>query len=360
MKVFLPASIPRKSSFPHRIRPLFARYPVLLFLLPVLFLAGCARDRAPVSKTGFYFDTVVTITLYDTNNAGPLSYDTILTDCFALCEAYEAMLSRTKEDSDIWKINHAGGAPVEVDPETAALLQKALAYCQASGGAADLTIAPLSSLWNFSSDNLGQAHTVPDTQQIRALLPHVDYRAVHIEGNTVTLQDPQAALDMGCIAKGYIADKLKQYLRSQGVESALINLGGNVLTLGEKPDGAPFRLGIRKPFAPENTPIAVLPVTDASLVSSGVYERFFEADGIRYHHLLDAQTGMPMQNGLLSVTILSESSADGDMLSTVCFLLGLTAGMEYVESLPDVEAVFITEDYALHPSSGLSGLLQTP
>ena len=142
------------------------------------------------------------------------------------------------------------------------------------------------------------------------------------------------------------------------MNSAIINLGGNVLTLGKKPDGSPFRLGIQKPFDVRNAPIASLAVTDASLVSSGVYERYFEADGIRYHHLLNTRTGMPENNTLLSVTILSDSSAEGDILSTACFLLGPKAGMACVESLPGVEAVFITEDYELHSSSGLSGLVQ--
>ncbi len=332
----------------------------LFFLLSALLITGCGRDRTPVSETGFYFDTAVTITLYDMGASPPSTAGDILEGCFALCGTYEAMLSRTAEGSDIWKINHAGGAPTEVDPETAALLEKALYYCRESGGAADITIAPLSALWGFSSAAARQAHTVPDARQIREALAHVDYRAVHIDGNTVTLTDPRAALDLGCIAKGYIADRLKEYLISRGVRSAIINLGGNVLTLGGRPDGTPFRLGIRRPFSPENVPIAVLDASDVSLVSSGVYERCFELDGVRYHHLLDPRNGMPMENGLLGVTILSESSTDGDMLSTVCFLMGPEAGMEYVESLPGIEAVFITEDYTLHPSSGLSGRLQTP
>ena len=149
-------------------------------------------------------------------------------------------------------------------------------------------------------------------------------------------------------------------MQEEGCQSAIINLGGNILTIGEKPDGSAFRLGIQKPFADGGTPSAALPVTDASLVSSGVYERYFESDGERFHHLLNPKTGMPENNGLLSVTILSDSSADGDILSTACFLLGLEDGMAYAESLPGIEAVFITEDYVLHPSSGLSGILQKP
>lgn len=330
---------------------------LLAVFLTAFTLSGCGKNVTSVSQTGFYFDTAITVTLYgDDSQSSAQLFD----GCFALCETYEAMLSRTREGSDIWNINHADGTPVEVSPETAQLLQKALHYCEETDGVVDITIAPLSALWDFSADSLANRHTVPDKEQIQALLPHVDYRTVRIEGNTVTLTDPQAAVDLGCIAKGYIADRLKAFLKEQGVQSAILNLGGNVLTLGSKPDGSPYRLGIQKPFDMKNTPIAALSVTDASFVSSGIYERCFEVDGVRYHHLLNTDTGMPEENGLLGVSILSDASADGDILSTACFLLGKDAGMAYVESLPGVEAVFITEDYALHPTSGLSGLLQKP
>lgn len=330
---------------------------LLCVFLTAFTLSGCGKDVTSMSQTGFYFDTAITITLYGEDSQAS---EQLFDDCFALCETYEAMFSRTREGSDIWKINHAGGAPVEVSPETAQLLQKALHYCEETDGAVDITIAPLSALWDFSADTPATGHTLPGRGQIKALLPHVDYHNVQIEGTVVTLTDPQAALDLGCIAKGYIADRLKAFLKEQGVQSAILNLGGNVVTLGNKPDGSPYRLGIQKPFDTRNTPIAALAVTDASFVSSGVYERCFEVDGVRYHHLLSTSTGMPEENGLLSVSILSDSSADGDILSTACFLLGKDAGMAYVESLPGVEAVFITEDYALYPTSGLSGLLQKP
>lgn len=347
-----------------------------------LLCSGCARNAEPISQTGFYFDTVITITLYETPEIGREHCNELLASCFSLCEAYENMLSRTKAGSDVWKLNHAGGTAVTVHPETAQLLQKAIDYCKQTDGLVDITIAPVTDLWNFSSDHLleiqaadaqhassskheqantadtASLHNVPTEEQLNSLLSHVDYRNIHIDGNTVTLSDPQAALDLGCIAKGYIADQLKSYLQQQKVSSALLNLGGNLLTIGTKPDGSAFMLGIQRPFATSGQTIAALPVTDASLVSSGIYERYFEADGILYHHLLDPSTGMPRCNDLLSVTILAKSSADADILSTAAFLMGLEKGMAYIESLPDVEAVFITEDYELHPSSALSELLQ--
>ena len=175
-----------------------------------------------------------------------------------------------------------------------------------------------------------------------------------MEGTTVTLLDPESQISLGFIAKGYIADKLKEYLLSENIRSAIINLGGNLLAVGVKPDGSPFQFGIQKPFDTQGTPVTVLSVSDKSAVSSGIYERYFYQNQVLYHHILDASDGYPVQNNLLGVTILSDSSTVGDALSTTCFVLGPEEGMQLIESLDEVEAVFVTKDYALHYSSGLS------
>ena len=145
-------------------------------------------------------------------------------------------------------------------------------------------------------------------------------------------------------------DKIKEFLLSKGVKSAIINLGGNVLCIGSKPDKTPFRIGIQKPFADRSETIATVDITDQSVVSSGIYERFFEKDGQLYHHILNPKTGYPYDNSLISVTIICDSSTDGDGLSTSCFALGLEKGMELINSLPDVHSVFITSDDKLHYS----------
>ena len=157
-------------------------------------------------------------------------------------------------------------------------------------------------------------------------------------------------INLGAIAKGYIADKMKDYLLEEGVESAIIDLGGNVLCVGQRPDGSPFRIGVQMPFADRSETAAVMEISDKSVVSSGIYERYFEQDGVLYHHILNPSTGYPYENDLVSVTIISDESVDGDGLSTTCFALGLDKGMELINSLPDVQAVFITEDYQLHYS----------
>ena len=197
---------------------------------------------------------------------------------------------------------------------------------------------------------------MPPSSAIEAAVKTVDYHGVTLdtENNTVLLQNRDAKIDLGGIAKGYIADRMKELLISRGVQNAIINLGGNVLVLGNKPDGSAYHIGIQKPFAEEGTPLAELPLSDASLVSSGIYERYFEKDGKLYHHILNPATGYPVLNNLLGVTIRSPLSVDGDALSTICFALGLNDGLALIESIPDTEAVFITDDYELHPSSGLA------
>lgn len=316
---------------------------LLAILLPLL--NGCGTNAEPISRTGLYFDTVVQVTIYDAKK------EKCLDECMELAGTYEKMLSPTIEGSDIWNINQSGGKPVSVSDETAALLETALTYCEMTEGRIDITMETVSGLWDFHAETEGQ---IPDKTAISEALSHVDYHNLLVEGSTITLLDPESQISLGFIAKGYIADKLKEYLLSQNIESAIINLGGNLLAIGQKPDGSSFQFGIQMPFETQGTPITALPVSDKSVVSSGVYERYFYQDATLYHHILDTSNGYPVQNDLLGVTILSDSSTMGDALSTTCFILGPDEGMRLVESLQDVEAVFITNDYALHYSSGLS------
>lgn len=311
------------------------------------FLSGCSRTVEPITETGFYLDTVVQITLYDTT--GNRSCTDNIRECFALIDRYEHLFSATIEGSDIWKINHSGGNPVTVSDDTISLLQTALYYSDLSGGQVDITVLPLSELWDFGSE--GNAHK-PDESAVKNAVSHIDYHTVHIDGNTVALSDPAAAIDPGFIAKGYIADRLKEYLLDQGIDSACISLGGNLITIGSKPDGQPYRIGIQKPFASEGEIITAINVTDASVVSSGIYERYFYEDDILYHHLLNTATGYPEDNNIAGVTILAPSSVDADALSTTCYFLGIDDGMKLIESLDDTEALFITTADELLTSDG--------
>lgn len=318
---------------------------LLLIWLPLLLAAGalftgCAKQA--VEGSDFVLNTIAKITIYE----GGKDPEAIIDGAFDLCRSEERIFSRTVSGSEIDQINQAGGAPVEVSTETAALLKKALDYAVLSDGRFDITIAPVSGLWDFTAEE----PKAPDHEAVAAALTAVDYRGLSVEGTTVTLKNPSAAIDLGGIAKGYIADKCAAYLREQGVTSAIVDLGGNIVTIGQKTDGTDFNIGVQAPFS--QSLAAVVPSRDGAVVTSGVYERFFEEDGVRYHHILDPETGYPADTGLLSVTILTESAVDADALSTTCFLLGLEDGLALAEKLEGVEAIFIDEDRVLHATSG--------
>lgn len=317
-------------------------YVSFLFLLVSICFLGCGKNQEKISKSDFYFDTVITVTLYDEDSRH------LLEGCFDLADTYEQYFSATISDSDVSKINQAKGKPVQVHKETIELIEKGLYYSEISQGGFDITVGNLTSLWDFTGEN----PLVPKESDILQAISSVDYRNVKISGTSVSLQNPHARLDLGGIAKGYIADKMKAYLTDQGVTEGIINLGGNVLCLGET-SRKPYRIGVQKPFDKEGTALFALDVTDKTVVTSGVYERCFTLDDKLYHHILNPATGYPYENHLLSVTIICKSSADGDGLSTACFSMGLEKGMELIESLKDTEAVFITEDEELHFSSGM-------
>lgn len=315
-------------------------------------LPGCARNTEPISRTDFYFDTVIQITLYDTEDKA------VLDGCFALAEKYENLFSATKEGSDVWNINHADGETVTVSEETVKLLIWAADYANTTEGRIDPTIRPVSELWDFGSE--GNAH-VPEDTDIREALSHVSYDNIRFGTapsdetgesvyRTVTLTDKKAAVDLGFIAKGYIADKMKKYLLSQGVKSACLSLGGNVLAIGEKPDGSPFRIGIQEPFAETGNTIDTVEIRDTSVVTSGIYERCFYEDGVLYHHVLDTATGYPVDNELAGVTIICESSARADALSTSCLCLGLEKGRKFLDAQGDVAYLLVTRDGAQYAS----------
>lgn len=311
-------------------------------ILLIVMLISCSSPQKSekLTVTGIYFDTVIQIDAWGTKAS-------TLEHCKTICEDYENLFSNKIETSEISKINASAGNPVKVSEETLELISRGIDYCELSGGKFDITIAPLSDLWNFTDNPKGN---LPEQSAIEEARSHVGYKTIQVDKDscTVTLNDPQAKIDLGGIAKGYIADRLKAYLKSEGVEHALINLGGNVLALGTAYDGTPFRIGIQKPFDEQNSTIDILEIEDRSVVSSGIYQRYFEKDGTIYHHILNPETGYPYSNNLLQATIISDRSMDGDALSTCCFALGLKDGSTLIESLDHVQAIFVTEDYQLH------------
>ena len=295
-----------------------------LALLSAILLQLCAcgsSAAATTSKTTFVLDTYCTITIYGGDDA---ANQTLLTGAFDLCTKYENLLSATLASSDIYKLNHRETSAVSA--ETAALIQKGLDYGAKTDGAFDITIEPLSSLWNFDAST----HVVPAAADIDAARAKVNYKNVTVSGTTVTFTDDTTQIDLGGIAKGYIADQVAAYLRKNGVAHAIVNLGGNALCVGGKTDSTDFSVGIERPFGTDS--IAAVQVRDLSVVTSGVYERYFYQDGKLYHHILDPKTGYPAATDLKSASIMTKKSVLGDAYSTILFLLGHDRAMELIES----------------------------
>ena len=304
---------------------------------------GCARTEAKTEQT-FLLDTIVSVTYY--KNA---DREAVL-EALSLCREYELIFSRTDFRSELYRLNESGS--MEVSDTLCTVLKTALAYCDTSGGAFDVTMGGVSALYGFSDPD----PRVPAPDDLAEALHHVGYENVHIDGNTVTLGDPGAVLDLGAVAKGYIADEMKALLAGRGVKHAIISLGGNVLTLGGKPDGSDYVIGIQYPEKDSARLVTAVNVSELSVVTSGVYERFFVENGVEYHHILDRSTGQPLRNGLIAVSVVGPESMDCDALSTACFALGLEDGLALIEKLDGYEAVFITDDLSLHRSSGFAAL----
>ncbi|HWR22983.1 MAG TPA: FAD:protein FMN transferase [Feifaniaceae bacterium] len=311
-------------------------------LLPVLLLSGCGPSpNEKVSAVGFYLDTVISIAAYGVKQE-------VVDDALNKVAEYENLLSKTIEGSDVWNINHANGQPVTVSDYTREVLEASAQTSAACGGAFDITVAPSVALWDFKSET----PSLPDAEKLSKAAKLADYTKVKLEGSTVTLPAGMQ-IELGSIAKGYITDKIAEYCRSRGVKRGILNFGGNVVVIGGRPDGAPWNVGIQDPIEPTGQPLITLPATDSAVVTSGVYERGFTLDGVRYHHILDPKTGWPVQNGLASVTILTKDSLTADAYDTACFVMGLEKGMALVESIPGMEAVFIDSENNIHYSSGL-------
>ena len=301
----------------------------LFFIIThILLLCGCAGGgrKAPVSETRLLLDTVCSITLYDPPDRA------VLEDALDLCAGYESLLSVTIEGSDVWRINHADGKPVAVSAQTTEIVLEGLRYGDLSDGMFDISIGRLSGLWNFKGNP-----AVPLAEELAIAIETVDYRKIVVSGDTVQLTDPESRLDLGGIAKGYIADRVAAFLKERGVKAAVIDLGGNVVAVGRKPSGEKWRVGVRKPFDDSGKLLGTIETGAASIVTSGVYERQFESGGVVYHHIINPYTGMPVVSDVVSATVLTESSMAGDALSTILVLMG--SGM--AEKLADEATGFI-------------------
>ena len=298
--------------------------------LVLFFLCGCTETQEN-KDTRFLLDTVVTLTA--------VCDDKTLDGAFDVCANYESLLSRTVEGSDVYILNNTEGF-VEVNDHTKAIIERALYYAELSNGKFDITIYPVSSLWDFSNQ------VIPSRDEIAEALKNVDYQSIEVDENRVNLNGKQ--IDLGGIAKGYIADKLLEYFKNNKVPEGIIDLGGNIVVWGDRD----YTIGIKQPFTAGDV-AATVKLRNKTVVTSGTYERYIPSDIMLYHHILDPKTGYACESDITSATIISDSSFDADALSTVCILLSLEDATALIENTPDAEAVFIDENNNLHYTSGL-------
>ncbi len=317
--------------------------PVVFVLVIILFLFGCTKDSNSYSSQIYALDTVIDITAYGENAQEAVSAAT--SEIYRL----EKLLSVTDENSEIYKLNNGNGEMQTLSDDTYALLTLAKNISAETKGKFDPTIYPVLKLWGFTRSE----YSVPSDDEITATLSKVDYENITLsDGNTVCLQN-NAEVDLGGIAKGFIADKAAKAIEEARCTCALISLGGNVRTIGEKPSGENWSIGIKNPEG--NDYFATLTAQDCSVITSGAYQRSFTQDGKTYHHILDPQTGKPSESDAVSVTIIGKDGAMCDALSTAIFV----GGTKFAEELQDenFEYVILAKDGNVYASSSLKGSL---
>ena len=314
---------------------------LILLLACLLFLSGCGAEK-PARTDIFAMDTLMNIKIWGD--------EALLSEVTERIYTLENALSVTEKGSEVALLNESGRA--ELSEDALEILTQALFYSEKTGGAFDITVCPLVKAWGFSTE---EQH-LPSEETITSLLAFVGSEHIRMDGQTVIL-DEGTELDFGGVAKGFAAQLCAEYLREQGVEAALLSLGGNVQTLGTKPDGSQWVIGISDPREPSSA-IAELRFTGSmALVTSGSYQRYFEENGARYHHILDPETGKPADNGLASVTVLAENSTMADAYSTALFVMGLEEATEFWRQEQNFEAVFILEDGNIYATTGAAELL---
>ncbi|OPX45435.1 thiamine biosynthesis lipoprotein ApbE precursor [Ruminiclostridium hungatei] len=320
---------------------------ILLCIVQAMLLTGCKAGAAasgqspePSAATIFSMDTVMEVTAY---GAG----DGLMKKVSSRIKELDAALSTTDRASEVFAINALGSGKVSDD--TLRLVKYGISFGEMTGGLLDVTIYPLVREWGFTTGN----YKVPDKSVITELIKKVDYRNIRFDEEASTVSIPEGAMiDFGSLAKGYTGDVLLKMLEENGISSAMVNLGGNVQTLGTKPDGTEWKIGIESPG--RDGYIGIVPVADKAVITSGGYERYFKGtDGNIYWHIFDPRTGYPAKNGLISVSIVTDTGIYGEALSTSLFVMGLEAASEFWRSHRDFEAVFIMESGEIFITGGL-------
>lgn len=321
----------------------------VLLIFSFSILVGCnkkEKNKEPLSKSELLMGTVISVTLYDSDD------ESILNDIFNKIKELEATLSINENGTLVDKINSSAGIePVKVDDDTYSVIKKGVEYSNISNGLFDITIGPLVKLWSIGLPE----QKLPTQEEIASKLPLIDYNDLVLDDSekTVYLKRPGMMIDLGGIAKGFTADIISEILTEKGVESAIINLGGNIFAHGSKNKTDFWKIGIQSPLSERGGIIGSIQVKNKSVVTSGTYERYFEENGVKYHHILNPKTGYPYENNIAGITIVSDKSVDGDALSTSVFAMGVEDGLKFVNSRDGIDAIFVTNDNKIYLSNGI-------
>lgn len=326
----------------------------ILLIFSLTIFSGCSKDNKvtePISRNEILMGTVVTVTLYDSND------ESILDKVFNKVKDLESTLSINENGTLVDKINESAGIePVKVDYDTYTVIKKGLEYAKLSNGLFDISVGPIVKLWNIG---LPEAK-VPTPEEIDSKLPLIGYSDVELndEESTVFLKRQGMMIDLGGVAKGYTADVISDILTEEGVKSAIIDLGGNIFAHGKKVNGDDWRIGIQNPYSDRGDIVGTITVKNKSIVTSGIYERYIEKDGIKYHHILSPKTGYPYENEIAGITIISDKSSDGDALSTSVFAMGVEEGMKFVNTQEGIDAIFVTKDNKIYITDGIRDIFK--
>lgn len=326
------------------------KFIIVIPLVVVLICLGIIKfneNSRECFKNIFLMDTIIDLKYYGKNS------EKAMNESINKLREIDNNMSLSKSDSEIVKINNnAGKRSVKVSDGFLNVINKAIYYGRLSDGAFDISIRPVDKLWGIGTKN----ERIPKEKEIKENLKFVNYKNIETDNfnKTVFLRNKNMAIDLGGIAKGYAADELVKILKENNIKSGLINLGGNIYAYKKDKNDKPFNIGIQDPKEENGQTFAIIKVKNKSVVTSGNYERYFIKNGKRYHHIMDPKTGAPSESGIISSTIISDKSIDGDALSTATFILGVKKGMELINSLSGVEAIFVTNDNKVYTSSGLN------
>ncbi|MFW6306979.1 MAG: FAD:protein FMN transferase [Bacillota bacterium] len=333
----------------------YKKLTIFIFIIVTIFITGCQKensnnyidlDSVPQDTgTVFLMDTLTQMKVYGENAKD------VINTCFDRLREIENDMSKTIEGSDIYRINEAEGDYISLEPDTFEVIETALYYSRVTEGKFDLSIGPLVSLWGIGTKNA----RVPSEEEIKKAMSKVNYNWVETDmnNNRVKLMKEGMTLDLGAIVKGYAADEVREILEAENIDSAYVNLGGNVLVVGSKPDGSSWKVGIQDPRMNKGGVVGSIEVVDKTIVTSGNYERYFEKDGVIYHHIIDPTTGYPVRNEIISVSIISEDSFVADALSTSVFIMGIKKGLSLINSIENVDALIINKELGIIMTDGL-------